>query len=154
MFQSLSVEQLQTCLQMAIQQLINSNSATGGSSDDDVVPQQQQQHPQQQEIEHLTAADIHQTVTNLSTEQMQQLMQLQQQASLSVLNQPNVSCDIKCQLKCLWLCVPLTQVFFVPHIFAAKNLEVLKPDLLILLYLVEFSPKHFMHSNKIVNVLF
>jgi len=79
---------------MAIQQLINSNSATGGSSDDDAAPQQQQ-HPQQQEIEHLTAADIHQTVTNLSTEQMQQLMQLQQQqASLSVLNQPNVSCDI------------------------------------------------------------
>ena len=87
MFQSLSVEQLQTCLQMAIQQLINSN--TTATSDPDVVPQQQ---PQQQEIEQLTAADIHQTVTNLSTEQMQQLMQLQQQqASLSVLNQPNVS---------------------------------------------------------------
>ena len=90
MFQSLSVEQLQTCLQMAIQQLINSN--TTATSDADVVPQQQ---PQQQEIEQLTAADIHQTVTNLSTEQMQQLMQLQQQqASLSVLNQPNVSCVV------------------------------------------------------------
>ncbi|XP_065885182.1 nuclear transcription factor Y subunit gamma-like isoform X2 [Dysidea avara] len=83
MFQSLSVEQLQTCLQMAIQQLINSNSGTVATSDADAVPQQQ-------EIEHLTAADIHRTVTNLSTEQMQQLMQLQQQqASLSVLNQPN-----------------------------------------------------------------
>jgi len=103
MFQSLSVEQLQTCLQMAIQQLINSNSTTGATSDDDAVTQQQ--HPQQQQqIEHLTAADIHQTVTNLSTEQMQQLMQLQQQqASLSVLNQPNVSCVIKYQ----WFCVPL-----------------------------------------------
>ena len=87
MFQSLSMEQLHTCLQMAVQQLI-SNTTDGGDTPTNAVLQQQKE----QEQNDPELANMAQTVTNLSTEQMQQLLQLQQhQSALSVLNQPNVS---------------------------------------------------------------
>lgn len=86
MFQSLSMEQLHTCLQMAIQQLI-SNATDGGDTPTNAVLQQKEQEQNDPEL-----TTMSQTVTNLSTEQMQQLLQLQQhQSALSVLNQANVS---------------------------------------------------------------
>ena len=86
MFQSLSMEQLHTCLQMAVQQLI-SNTTDGGDAPTNAVLQQKEQEQNDPEL-----ANMAQTVTNLSTEQMQQLLQLQQhQSALSVLNQANVS---------------------------------------------------------------
>ena len=87
MFQSLSMEQLHTCLQMAVQQLISTATDAGDATAGAVLQQQKEQEQNDQEL-----ADMAQTVTNLSTEQMQQLLQLQQhQSALSMLNQPNVS---------------------------------------------------------------
>ena len=86
MFQSLSMEQLHSCLQMAIQQLIGTATDGGDASATAVLQQQEEQEQNDQEL-----ADMA-TVTNLSTEQMQQLLQLQQHHSaLSMLNQANVS---------------------------------------------------------------
>lgn len=84
------MEQLHTCLQMAVQQLIG--STTDGSDTTptpNAVLQQQKEHQQQNDQE---LASMAQTVTNLSTEQMQQLLQLQEhQSAISMLNQANVS---------------------------------------------------------------
>ena len=81
------MEQLQTCLQMAVQQLIsNSSDASDTTTSNTVLHQQQQQDEQPQHEEEL--GEMSQSVTNLSTEQMQQLLQHQ---SLSMLNHANVS---------------------------------------------------------------
>ena len=84
MFQSLSMEQLHSCLQMAIQQLIGTATDGGDTSTNTVLQQQEEQEQNDQELADMAS------VTNLSTEQMQQLLQLQQSA-LSMLNQANVS---------------------------------------------------------------
>lgn len=84
MFQSLSMEQLHTCLQMAIQQLIGNATDTSDTTTNTALQQQKDQQQQQNDQELAT-------VTNLSTEQMQQLLQLQHQSALSMLNQGNVS---------------------------------------------------------------
>ena len=94
MFQSLSMEQLQTCLQMAVQQLISTATDTDNTNADALLQQQQKDQQQQQDNQEL--AGMSQTVTNLSTDQMQQLLQLQQQSALSMLNQPNVSYIFLC----------------------------------------------------------
>lgn len=94
MFQSLSMEQLQTCLQMAVQQLISTAADTDNTNADALLQQQQKDQQQQQDNQEL--AGMPQTVTNLSTDQMQQLLQLQQQSALSMLNQPNVSYIFLC----------------------------------------------------------
>ena len=73
---------------MAVQQLIsNSSDASDTTTSNTVLHQQQQQdeQPQQHEEE---LGEMSQSVTNLSTEQMQQLLQHQ---SLSMLNHANVS---------------------------------------------------------------
>ena len=71
---------------MAVQQLI-SNTTDGGDTSTNAVIQQKEQEQNDPEL-----INMPQTVTNLSTEQMQQLLQLQQhQSALSMLNQPNVS---------------------------------------------------------------
>lgn len=94
MFQSLSLEQLQTCLQMAVQQLI-SNATDAADTTTTTILQQQKEQQQQQDDQEL--GSMPQNVTNLSTEQMQQLLQLQQhQSALSMLNQTNVSYIFLC----------------------------------------------------------
>lgn len=86
MFQSLSTDQLHTCLQMAIQQLITS-ATDAGVTTNTLLQQQKEQQQQQQSDQELP--NMPETVTSLSTEQMQQL--LQHQSALSMLNQGNVS---------------------------------------------------------------
>jgi len=81
------MDQLHTCLQMAIQQLIGNATDTGDNTTNTALQQEKDQQQNDQEL-----ASMPQTVTNLSTEQMQQLLQLQQhQSALSMLNQGNVS---------------------------------------------------------------